>query len=193
MRLVLTAAVASLAIATAACHKPAADDTRSNNMAINDGMANDINMANEMAMAPMMASDFASTIASSDRYEIAAGKLARTMATNDACRKFGAMLVTDHTRSSALLKTAAAAADPAVTLPTAMPPELQARLDALKAAKGADFDKLFIEQQEDGHQKALDALNSYAASGDQPSLKAFATEAIPVVQRHLDQINAMKM
>jgi putative membrane protein len=198
MRIMFTAAVASLAIATAACQKPA-DSTADNSteatlnqdVAVNDMMAG--NTTNDMAMAPKMASDFASTIAGSDMYEIAAGKLAQTMATKDGNKKFGTMLVTDHTKSSAMLKTAAAAASPKVTLPTTMPAELQTKIDALKAAKGADFDKLFVEQQKDGHAKALDALKSYAASGDQPSLKKFATDATPVVQSHLDALNAMKM
>jgi putative membrane protein len=196
MRFLLTTAVASLAIATAACQKSATteDVNIANDMTLNDEIAPlDTNMTNGMAMAPMMASDFASTIAGSDMYEIAAGKLAQTMATNPDAKKFGAMLVTDHGKSSTMLKAAVGAATPAVTLPTTMPAELQAKVDALKAAKGAGFDKLFVEQQKDGHQKALEALKSYAASGDQPSLKKFATDATPVVQGHLDALNAMKM
>jgi putative membrane protein len=200
MRLILTAAAASLAIATAACQKPAdtADANASNDMMMNDGMASDLNMANDvnmagMTVAPMMANDFVATIAASDMYEIAAGKLAQTTATNPALKDFGAMLVTDHTKSSTDLKAAAASASPPATVPTTMPAELQAKLDALKAAKGADFDKLFVEQQKEGHQKALDALKGYAADGDQPSLKTFAGKATPVVQSHLDKLNAMKM
>ena len=103
------------------------------------------------------------------------------------------VVVADHTKSSAELRTAATAATPVVTLPAVMPAELQAKLDALKAAKGADFDALFLEQQKDGHSKALDALNSYSSSGDAASLKAFADKAIPVVQGHLDKLNAMKL
>ncbi len=190
MRLILTAAAASLAIMTAACQKQA--DTNADATAANDMMMNDT-MTNDMAMAPMAASDFASTIAASDMFEIASGKLAQTMAANEACRKFGAMLVTDHTKSSALLKTAAAAASPAVTLPTSLPAELQAKLDALKAANGAAFDTLFLEQQKDGHKDALDALKSYSSGGDVSSLKTFATNATPVVQAHLDRLNSMKM
>ena len=198
MRLILTAAVASLAIATAGCQK-SADNADANDMMMNDGMAsdlnmsNDMNMGNDMAMAPMIASDFVSTVAGSDMFEIESGKLAKTMATNADLKSFGDMLVTDHTKSSAELKAAAAEASPPVTVPTTLPAELQAKLDALKAAKGADFDKLFVEQQKEGHQKALDALHSYAAGGDQPSLKTFATKATPVVQGHLDKLNAMKM
>ena len=93
--------------------------------------------------------------------------------------------------STAWAITAAATAK--VTLPSEIPVELKAKLDALKAATGADFDKLYVEQQKDGHQKALDALKSYATSGDQASLKKFATDATPVVQGHLDALNAMKM
>lgn len=190
MRLVLIAAAASLAIATAACQKPA--ETNAQATATSDMMMNQAT-ANDMVMAPMAAMDFASTIAASDMFEIASGKLAQTMATMDACKKFGAMLVTDHTKSSTMLKTAAAAASPAVTLPTTLPAELQAKLDALKATKGAAFDKLFLEQQKDGHNKALNALKSYSSSGDVVSLKTFASDAAPVVKAHLDMLNSMKM
>ena len=203
MRLTLIAAAVSLAISTAACQKTVEDnaaDTAANNLAMNDtmmddSMANDMN-TNGMAMAPALASDFVATIAASDMFEIASGKLAQSMATKEECKNFGTMLVADHGKSTADLKTAAAAATPPVTLPTGLPAELQAKLDALKAAKaakGAEFDKLFIEQQKDGHKKALEALKSYASGGDVASLKAFATKGAPVVQAHLDEINAMKI
>ena len=60
-----------------------------------------------------------------------------------------------------------------------------------KAAKGADFDKLFVEQQIAGHKAALDALKAYSAGGDQPSLKEFATSVIPTVEGHLTKLEAM--
>jgi len=199
MRLLLTAAAASLAIATAACQKTAendataANDMMMNDTMMNDGMADDMNMANGMAMAPMMANDFVAAAAASDMYEIESGRLAQTMATMEECRKFGAMLVADHGKSSADLKAAAVAATPPVAVPTAMPAEMQAKLDALKAAKGAEFDKLFIAQQKENHQKALDMLKSYASSGEVASLKTFASKTAPVVQNHLDMLNKMKM
>ncbi len=195
MRLLLTAAAASLAIATAACQKTAENDATSandmmmNDTMMNDGMADDMNMA----MAPMMANDFVAAAAASDMYEIESGKLAQTMATMEECKKFGAMLVADHGKSTADLKVAAAAATPPVAMPTAMPAEMQAKLDALKAAKGAEFDKLFISQQKENHQKALDMLKSYASGGEVASLKMFASKTAPVVQNHLDMLNKMKI
>ena len=196
MRLILTAAAASLAIVTAACQKVAEGDP-ANDMMMNDGaaeeaLANDMNLG-AVPVAPMAATDFASTIAASDMFEIASGKLAQARASNAELKSFGGMLIADHGKSSADLKAAAAASTPPVTLPTAMPAELQARLDALAAARGAAFDTLFLEQQKDGHQKALDALNSFASTGDAASLKAFAAKASPVVQAHLEKLNAIKL
>ena len=88
-------------------------------------------------------------------------------------------------------KLVAAKTSPVVSLPMALPADLKSKIDALKAAKGADFDKLFVSQQTEGHQKALDALKAYSSGGDQASLKEFATTATPVVQGHLTKLEAM--
>lgn len=196
MRLFLTAAAASLAIAVAGCDNRAddaadtnlADTAAMNDMAM-DG-ANEMNMAGT-DMAPMTAAAFVAAAAATDMYEIESGKLAQSMATMEECKKLGSKLVADHTKSSADLKAAAAAAS--VTVPAAMPAEQQAMIDALKAAKGPAFDKLFLEQQKEAHRKALATLNSYAAGGDVPSLKEFAGKTAPVVKRHLDMLESMKI
>ncbi len=197
MRLILTTAVASLALMTAACNN-AADDTADANMAddlaMNDMAMNDVNMAGADTTAmPLTAAAFAATIASGNLYEVESGKLAQTKAVNEACRKMGTMLVTDHTKQQDMLKTAAAASVPSVTLPTAMLPEHQVNLDALKAATGAEFDRLFLAQQKEAHTKMLAALRSYAEGGDSPSLKAFAAKAVPGVEQHLNKVASMKM
>ncbi len=198
MRLILTTAVASLALMTAACNN-AADDTADANimaddLAMNDMAMNDVNMAGADTTAlPLTAAAFAATIASGNLYEVESGKLAQTKAVNEACRKMGTMLVTDHTKQQDMLKTAAAASAPPVTLPTAMLPQHQMNLDALKAATGAEFDRLFLAQQKEAHTKMLAALRSYAESGDSPSLKAFAAKAVPGVEQHLNKVASMKM
>lgn len=202
MRLLLTAAVASLALTTAACNNTADDTADANaadelaveDMPMDDMAMNDVNMAGADTTAmPLTAAAFAAMIAGGNLYEIEAGKLAETKAVNEACRKMGTMLVTDHTKQQDMLKTAAAASVPSVTLPTTMPPEHQANLDALKAATGAEFDRLFLAQQKEAHTKMLAALKSYSGSGDSPSLKAFAAKAAPGVEQHLNKVASMKM
>jgi putative membrane protein len=188
-------AAAALALTAAACSKNDDVNAADANVDMNADIAvNDMAMnADANAAAPAATADgFVTTIAGSDKFEIESGKLAEANATNPDLKAFGKTLQTDHMKSTGLLKAAAAKASPPVTPPAALPVDLQAKLDALKAAKGAAFDALFLDQQIAGHQQALDTLKSYASGGDQASLKEFATNAQPVVQMHLDKLNGWK-
>jgi putative membrane protein len=63
----------------------------------------------------------------------------------------------------------------------------------LRAASGADFDRVFIRQQVQAHEMALALHSNYAANGDTPALRAVASAAVPVVRQHLDQARRMMM
>ena len=193
MRSTTIIAAVSLGLALAGCGKKTDTTTADANMTMdmNASMNGDAG-TNMVAAGPALpAQQFTDMVAASDMFEIQTGKLAETAGGSAAIKDFGKMLVTDHSKSSSMLKSAAAKTSPVVALPMVLPAELKAKMAALKATKGADFDKLFVEQQTEGHQKALDALKAYAAGGDQPSLKDFATTATPVVEGHLAKLQAM--
>ena len=180
----------ALGLALAACGKKNDEAVNTTTTEINaTSMSNESSMG--AAAAALPAQQFADTIVGSDMFEIQSGKLAETMGSTPAVEDFGKMLVTDHTKSSTMLRSAAKKTSPVVSLPMILPADLKSKIDALKAAKGADFDKLFVSQQTEGHQKALEALKAYSSGGDQASLKEFATTATPVVQGHLTKLEAM--
>lgn len=139
----------------------------------------------------MSGQEFANAAASTDAYEIEAGKLARTKATTQALKDFGKMMVDNHTESTANLKKAAAKASPAITPDATLTAEQKANLDTLRSATGADFDNAYKSQQVMTHQTALAAMQGYAASGDVPALKDFASDTAKVVQTHLEKIQGM--
>ena len=181
----------SLGLALAACGKKNDETVTTTNdttMTTNADMNASGNMGATAAAMP--AQGFVDTVAGSDMFEIQSGKLAETMATSASLKSMAKMLVADHTKSSDMLKAAAKKTSPMVALPMTLPADLKAKLDALKAAKGADFDKLYMEQQMDGHKAALETLKAYSTGGDQASLKQFATSVAPVVQGHLDKMIA---
>lgn len=155
------------------------------------------NAADNMAMAPtdaampMTGQQFADTAAASDMFELESSKLAQEKATAAPVKEFAAMMIKDHTTSTANLKAAAAKADPAITPKPAMNAEQTANLEALRAASGAEFDTLYKQQQVMAHQKALAALQGYANGGDVPSLKTFASETAPIVEGHLKHVSGM--
>lgn len=161
-------------------------DTMGGNMDAMNGMAD-----NAMAAAPMTGQDFANTVAASDAYEIAAGKLAQQKATTEELKDFGEQMVEDHTDSTAKLKAAAGRASPAITPVAMMTDEQQANLRTLQSATGTAFDSAYKSQQVAAHEKALNALRAYAGSGDVAPLRDFAREAQSMVSQHYDKIRGM--
>jgi putative membrane protein len=172
------------ALSLAACGS--SEDTAPDTMPTATGALADANAAAAAADAPLPtdAQGFVDMASASDMYEVEAGKLAQTMGTAQAVKDFGKMMETDHTRSTADLKAAAAKAD-GVTVNAQLTPKQQADLDALKAA-GDNFDSVYKTQQLAAHQQALSLLQNYASAGDQAALKDFAGKVAPVVQTHLD-------
>lgn len=188
-RLILLPAVAALALAACQRSDERGDDAA---LAANEANATAEEAANAGESATSMASaDFAAAVAASDMYEIESGRLAAEKATSADVKAFGQMLVADHQKSSADLKTAAAEARPAVAVMPALTPEHQQMLDALRSAAPDQFDRTFVEQQKQAHQKTLGILQQYAANGDVDALKGFAAKAAPVVQKHLDELGTM--
>jgi putative membrane protein len=101
------------------------------------------------------------------------------------------MIVADHTRSTQMLMAAAQSAGLTPPPPTLLP-QHQALLDQLRAAgSGPGFDQTFQQIQVQAHQQALMLHQNYAASGDVPALRTVAGQIVPVVQMHLQQVQAL--
>lgn len=187
------------AIALAACggEPPSSNVTTVGNDALSaDESAMTGNAADDMAMAPdaaapMTGQQFADTAAASDMFELESAKLAQEKATSAPVKEFAAMMIKDHTASTAKLKAAAGKADPAIMPKPALNAEQTANLEALRGASGEQFDALYKQQQVMAHQKALAALQGYAANGDVPSLKSFASDTAPVVEAHFKHVSGM--
>lgn len=142
--------------------------------------------------SPLTSQGFANAAAASDKFEIETSKLAAGSAQSAAVKSFAAKMITAHTASTAKLKAAAATLSPAVTPDDRLSSDQQQKLDTLKGLHGADFDTAYASAQVDAHQAALDALNGYAASGDNATLKDMAKGMIPTVTAHLNMAKSLK-
>ena len=205
MRPVVTSiALVSCVAALGACHRKDEPDNRvTGDEAYRSGHAGDTALGNQAGALNMssninpvggvLAPDvFASTVAGSDMFEIESAKVAQTRAQSPALKAFAGKLIADHTKSLAMLRSAAAQVSPPIALPTTLPPDLQASVGALQGAKRADFDSGFIDTQIQAHKKAIEVLTQYARAGSSPPLKQFAATALPVVKAHLAHLNGMK-
>jgi putative membrane protein len=184
------------ALALAACggnETTTANTTTTDNISAMDVPA-DANIADNVAMgdaALSPAQKFANDVGASDYYEIEAGKLAQEKAQAQGLKDFGKLMVEHHTASTDKLKAAGAKASPAITPNPALTTEQEANLAALRSADGAAFDAAYKTQQVAAHEKALALVKDYAATGDVPELKKFASDAEKIVQAHLKKIKGL--
>ena len=168
--------------------------------AASDNAANDVNMTatdngaemNAVAPSPLTAQGFANAAAASDSFEISSSKLAASQASSAAVKKFAQQMITAHTASTAKLRSTLGGMSPAMTADDTLSADQQATLDSLKGKTGADFDSAYAAAQVDAHQKTLDALNAYAAGGDNEALKTFAKGLVPTVTAHLNLAKGLK-
>ena len=188
------ACATALALSLGACGDT--DSVADNNLIADNGllMDNEAMMANDMAMmdngamaapVPSTPADYVAMAGASDLFEIESSELAAEKAQRQEVKDFAQMLVADHQKSTATLKTAAAAVQPPVTVAPELDASKQAMMDALRNASGADFDRLYLSQQIPAHEQALSMLQGYATGGGPEQLKQHASTTAPVVEKHL--------
>jgi putative membrane protein len=145
-----------------------------------------------LATTPATAQEFANAVAASDRFEIESSKLAASAAQSSAVKTFANNMIKAHTASTEKLKTTVAGLATPLTINDALTANQQQLLDGLKGKRGADLDAAYSAAQVSAHQATLDALNAYAASGDDPALKPLASEMIPTVTAHLNAAKGLR-
>ena len=136
--------------------------------------------------AALSSSDYVATAASIDLFAIRSSELARQRSGKARLRDLAAMMTEAHQGTSAQLSFAGRRVN---LLPSAvMLPNHQSMMDAL--AVTSDFDALFLRDQIQIHEQALQVHRAYAARGSSPTLRASAASAAPIISEHLRLLRA---
>ena len=126
---------------------------------------------------------FLKSMASGGMMEVEAGKLATARASHPEVKKFGQMMVTDHSKSNEKLK--ALADTRKVDLPKTPDAEKKAEKAKLEAQSGPGFDAAYMDTMVKAHQKTVALLEDQIKNGKDATLRHFAQETLPTVQLHL--------
>jgi putative membrane protein len=129
--------------------------------------------------------DFVTEAANSDMFEIKSSQLALQKVSDPATKNFANMMITDHSKTSAALKSLVDGGRVKADVPTALDDSHQAMLDKLKALSGSDFRKEYDEDQVKGHKDAVDLFSRYGNGGKNADLKEWAESTLPTLQHHL--------
>lgn len=126
---------------------------------------------------------FVQQAATSDLFEIGSSRLAAGQASSGKVKALAAHLIQDHTQASA--KLAALAPRLGITLPGTLPAPRLAEVTALRAQKGAGFDRAYAAAQVTAHEQAVNLFSAYLQAGGHPLLQAHAKQTLPALKKHL--------
>lgn len=129
--------------------------------------------------------------------EIALGKLAATKATNSQVKAFASEMVKDHQammkEAHALMTKVNATADSTWDDAKDLAGDGTEKLKELTdKAKGADWDKDYIESQVDMHQRVLDKLQDAVKNNADTTVTAALSKSTAKVQEHLTKAQSIK-
>jgi putative membrane protein len=134
--------------------------------------------------------EYVAKAGASDVYETRSSKLVLATTKDPKIRSFANEMITDHAKSTAMVKSAATQAG-LKPKPPVLEPKQQAMLADLTKAKGQTRDQLYVTQQKTAHQEALALHSGYAQAGSEPPLKTAAGQIAPVVQHHIEMLTSM--
>ncbi|HKB96180.1 MAG TPA: DUF4142 domain-containing protein [Rhizomicrobium sp.] len=128
---------------------------------------------------------FVAAAATSDMYEVTAGKIAVQRAQSPGVKEFAQKMVDAHTETTDKLKGIIASNNINVTPPAHVDNRRQGMLDDLRGAKAQDFDHRYVAQQIAAHKEADILMRGYAKDGDNAAIKDFARTTDKAVKMHL--------
>lgn len=133
--------------------------------------------------------DFVDNAAQSGITEVEAGKLALQKSSSADIKTFAQHMVDDHTKANQQLMALAKKHDLEV-------PDDAALMDKAKKAilemRDESFDKAYANNQVNAHEEAVELFKKEASSSDNAELKAFATEKLPTLEKHLQMAKELQ-
>lgn len=184
-RLLTTTAALAAALALSACgDKNTADEATSTAPGTELTEQGQLPEANADNTAADQASiDFIQKLALSDMYEVESSKIALTKSTSPSVKAYAQSMITAHTATSAALKPIADSMK--VMPPVALDNAHAEKIADLNKAAVNEFDQKYLDQQEEAHENALNALNDQVKNGSNAALVSFATATAPKIAEHL--------
>jgi putative membrane protein len=131
--------------------------------------------------------DFA---AQTDMTEAHLGQLAADQAASADVKQYAQMLASDHTNDYQQLTAAATKAG--LNVPKGLDAAHNKMIAPFEKLKGAAFDQRFVREMVAGHTKAITEYKREASDGQNADLKAYANQAQPVLEKHLQSAKELE-
>jgi len=134
--------------------------------------------------------EFTVKAASGSMAEVELGKIAKLKGMSKQVKNFGAMMITDHSKINDFIRALAVTKN--ISIPKGPGAEEQKVIRKLSGKSARDFDKAYINEMIYDHKADIKLFETAAKKCLDPDVKSFAVKTLPVLQEHLDAINAIK-
>jgi len=115
--------------------------------------------------------------------EVQLGEKARDKASNDRVKKFAQRMIDDHSKARQELMDIAK--DMKIGVAAGLSKEHRELLLRLIKASGDDFDRQYMTQMVEDHEKDISEFESYVKNGKNDRLREFARKTLPTMREHL--------
>jgi putative membrane protein len=130
-----------------------------------------------------------------NKADSAGGALAAKKATNAEVKAFARLMMSEHhaLRAAGQALAKQLGVEPKAPERDPLAPYVANEMKTLQStAKGAEFDRTYIDNEVSVHQAVLDLANQARVITQTPQLKELIEKAIPVIRKHLDQATALQ-
>lgn len=193
-KILLTLAIACSIVAIQSCGNGAKNDSKETADSINEAKAPENMDDNQVAATPLSVSEedakFVTEAANGGMAEVELGKLAQQKAQHADVKAFGDMMVNDHSKANEELTTLAQAKS--ITVPATLGTEQQKVKDDLSKKTGREFDKAYIDDMVEDHEKDVKLFEDASKNLKDAELKAFVDKTLPTLKAHLEHSKTVR-
>ncbi len=115
--------------------------------------------------------------------EVQLGQLTLQKSSNDQVKQFAQRMIDDHTRLGEQMKPIAQQLG--VAVPTEVSKKDKQLMNKLQNLSGTAYDQAYIKDMVKDHKQDLSEFQLEASSGQDPAVKAAATQSSPIIAQHL--------
>ena len=126
---------------------------------------------------------FAQKAAIGGLMEVEMGQMATEKASDPKVKEFGQRMVTDHGKANSELQSLAS--KKSLTLPSAPDGKHKAKATKMSKLSGAEFDRAYMKDMVEDHEKDVAEFQKEADSGSDADLKSWAATTLPTLREHL--------
>jgi len=127
--------------------------------------------------------EFAMKAAQGGMAEVSGGTMAASKGTSGDVKNFGNQMVSDHGKANDELKTLAT--NKGISLPADTDDEHKKVADELSKKSGSAFDKAYMKDMVEDHEKDVAEFKKAQSTVKDPDLKAWVDKTLPVIEGHL--------